>query len=104
MNIEFSNKKLKKQFSNATEIKKAFGEMAKKVSVRYDQMRNSPNLMIFMQIPAADCHQLKGNRTGEWAASISVNHRLIFEIDHDPIPTNEDNSIDTSEVTNIMIT
>ena len=32
MKIEYKNNKLKRQFGNASEIKKAFGEMAKKIS------------------------------------------------------------------------
>ena len=103
MNIEFANNKIQKQLSNASEIKKAFGNMAKKVALRLDDIKASPNLAVLMQIPAANCHALSGDRKGEWALNISPNYRLIFEIANSPIPLKEDNSVDVIKVTNIRI-
>lgn len=104
MKIEYKNNRLSRQLSNASEIKRAFGEMAKKVSTRMSEMIAAPNLSIFIQLPGPKCHALQGERLGEWAVSISPNHRLIFEIDHDPIPLNTDGSIDIRNVTDILIT
>lgn len=103
MKIEYKNNKLKKQFGNASEIKKAFGEMAKKVSTRLSEIAAAPNLAVFIQLPGPKCHALQGERLGEWAVSISPNHRLIFEIDYDPIQLKPDGSIDTTSVTDILI-
>lgn len=103
MEIEYSSNKLKKQLSNASEIKKAFGVNAKRVTARMDDIKASPNLAVLMQLSAANCHPLSGNKKGEWAVNISANHRLIFEIANDPIPTKEDNNIDTIKVTDIRI-
>lgn len=103
MKIEYRKNKLKKQLSNASEIKKAFGVIAKKVSSRLDDIEASPNLAVLIQIPAANCHSLSGDRKGEWAVDISSNYRLIFDIAHDPIPKTEDNSIITLLVTDICI-
>lgn len=103
MEIEYKKNKLKKQMSSASEIKRAFGERARKVSSRLDDILASPNLSTLMQIPAANCHHLKGNRKEEWAVDISVNFRIIFEINHEPLPLKEDNSINTYEVTKICI-
>lgn len=104
MNIEYANNRLRKQLSNASEIKKAFGERAKMVSRRLDQISAAPNLAVLMQLPGAACHALTGNREGEWAVSISGNHRLIFVLDHHPVPKKQDKSIDTIKVTDIIIT
>jgi plasmid maintenance system killer protein len=103
MNIDYGNNRLKKQLSNASEIKKAFGEMAKKISQRLNEMAASPNLAVLIQIPAANCHPLTGNRSGEWAVNISGNHRLIFEINHDPLPIKDDGSVNTLLVTDIRL-
>lgn len=103
MEIEYSSNKLKKQLSNASEIKRAFGVNANRVAARMDDIKASPNLAVLMQLPAANCHPLSGNKKGEWAVNISANHRLIFEIANDPIPIKEDNSIDTIKVTDIRI-
>jgi plasmid maintenance system killer protein len=103
MNVDYKSNKLRKQMGGASEIKKAFGVNAKRVSARMDDIRASPNLAILMQIPAANCHPLTGNRVGEWAVDISANHRLIFVIANDPIPKAADGSIQTVSVTDICI-
>jgi plasmid maintenance system killer protein len=103
MKIEFKNNKIRRQLSTATEIKKSFGANAKKVAARVSEIEASPNLLVLMQIPAANCHQLTGNKKGEWALNISPNHRMIFEISHDPVPVKEDKSINMILVTDIII-
>lgn len=103
MKIEFGKKKLKKQLSDSTELKKNFGLLAKKIRIRLDEIEASPNLAVLMQIPAANCHSLKGDRKDEWAVDISRNDRMIFEILHNPVPITEDGSIDTLQVTDICI-
>jgi plasmid maintenance system killer protein len=104
MEIRFRKNKLQKQMSSASEIKKAFGVMAKKVAARLDEIAASPNLAILMQIPAANCHALIADRKGQWALNISGNFRIIFEIDHDPIPLKDDGSVNTILVTIICVT
>lgn len=103
MKIEYRKNKLKKQLSSASEIKRNFGVNAKRVSSRLDDLFASPNLYVLTQIPAANCHILSGNRKGEWALDISANHRMIFEINHNPLPKNEDGSLDTQSITDICI-
>lgn len=104
MRISYASNKLEKQLSSATEIKKAFGDMAKKVAARLDDIKSAPNLAILLQLPQANCHALKGNRHGEWAVSISGNYRIVFIIGHDPIPVTENELIDTTCITDIIIT
>lgn len=103
MRIEYRKNKLKKQLSDASEIKKSFGVNAKRVASRLDDIEASPNLAVLMQIPAANCHSLSGSRRGEWALDISANYRMIFEIANNPIPITEDGSINTYLVTDICI-
>jgi proteic killer suppression protein len=103
MNVKYRRNKLEKQLSSASEIKKSFGANAKRVSSRMDDIQSSPNLTVLIQIPAARCHQLTGDRRSEWALNVSANDRLIFEISHDPVPLNRDGSINTNLVTDICI-
>lgn len=103
MKIEYKRNKLKKQLSNASEIKKNFGVNAKRLSSRLDDIESSPTLAVLIQIPATNCHPLTGDRNGEWAVDVSGNFRLVFEIDHDPIPKTVDGGIDVQTVTNICI-
>jgi len=103
MEIEYDSSKLRKQLSSATEIKKAYGSMAQKISQRLAEIRASPNLSVLMTIPAAKCHELT-NRGGDWAVAISPNYRIIFKIANKPIPKKEDDGINTIKVTDILIT
>lgn len=102
MNVIYSSK-IKKKLSSPAEIKKAFGTMAKKVQSRLDDIQAAPNLKVLVQIPAANCHPLMGQKQGGWALNISPNHRMIFEINHNPIPRKETGVIDTIAVTDIKI-
>ena len=36
-----------------------------------------------MNLPGYRLHQLKGQRTGQWAVSLSGNWRLVFEFEGD---------------------
>lgn len=103
MEIGYRSNKIRKKLSTATEIKKAFGDNARRVAARLADIESSPNLAVLMKIPAANCHPLTGARKGEWAVNISPNHRLIFELDHDPVPRTADNAVDTILVTDIVI-
>ncbi len=103
MTIRFKSNRLAKQLGGPLDIKKHFGINAKRVNQRMTEMQNAPNLEVLLQIPAANCHALTSDRAGEWAVDISACHRLIFEIDQDPIPSNDDGSVKTILVTNILI-
>jgi plasmid maintenance system killer protein len=103
MEIDYLNNKIKKKLSDATEISKAFGNNAKRISQRLAEIEAAANLAVLMSIPAANCHPLTGNRKGDWALDISKNHRLVFEIKDSPIPSKTDGSINTILVKGIVI-
>ena len=103
MTIEFGSNKLRKTLTDAREMQKAFGKMAQKVNQRMEQLKAAPSLLDMVNYPAARCHQLKGDRKSEWAVDVSVNHRMIFEIDQNPIPVKKDGSVDTLKIINIKI-
>jgi proteic killer suppression protein len=49
------------------------------------------------------CHPLGADRDGEFALDLRGAKRLVFSPDHDPIPTLEDDGIDTTQVTAIVV-
>ncbi|HNP17174.1 MAG TPA: type II toxin-antitoxin system RelE/ParE family toxin [Fulvivirga sp.] len=103
MELEYKSNKLKKQLTQSKEMVKAFGIMAKKVNQRMAELTSADNLSVMSTIPAAHCHQLKGNRKGQIAVTISGNYRLIFIPDHDPVPLLDDGGLDLQSVTAIKI-
>lgn len=60
-----------------------------------DEMRN---------LPAARCHELKGNRAGSLAVRLHGGWRVVFKPDHDPPPQREDGGLEWREITDIRIT
>ncbi|WP_423129819.1 type II toxin-antitoxin system RelE/ParE family toxin [Gaoshiqia sp. Z1-71] len=103
MKIAYKTSKLEKQLTVAKEMQKAFGTMAKKVNQRIKEITASANIEVLKTIPAARCHELKGDKKGQFAVDISGNYRIIFEPDQNPIPVRDDNSIDCIKITDIKI-
>ena len=79
-----------------------YGERAKKLKQRINQLESSDTLLDMSKIPAARLHPLKGNRDNEWAVDILKNWRICFEIGNNPIPKSGD-SVDLSKVSQIHI-
>lgn len=104
MEISYQTKKLEKQLTDHKKMSKAFGVMAKKVNQRLKELSSADTLNVMKFIPAARCHELKGNKKGLLAVDVSGNYRLIFEPDHNPLPEKEeDGGLDWQEVTKIKI-
>jgi plasmid maintenance system killer protein len=101
--ISFKSTKLARSLTDAKEIQKAFGTMAKKVNQRMKEISASANLEVLKSLPAANCHELKGDRKGEFAVDISGNYRIVFVPDHKPVPVKDDSSIDCILITDIKI-
>ena len=49
------------------------------------------------------CHQLGGDRRGQFAVDLWGSYRLIFVPNYDPIPCSKDGGIERSLVTSILI-
>ncbi len=103
MNVDFKTNKLRKILTSAREIQKEYGTVARRVSQRMEQLESSPNLSVLLTIPSANCHTLTGDRKGKWAVDISGNYRLIFEINQNPVPVNDDGFVNAILVTDIRI-
>lgn len=103
MKLTFKNRKLEKQLTDPKEMTKSFGQLAAKLKMRIKNLRDSDNLAMMRNIPAARCHELAGDRRGELAVDVSGNYRLIFEPCHDPVPRKADGGLDWDAVTCIQL-
>ncbi len=104
MKLRFSSRKLEKSVESFSAIKKNYGEWAKQVDQRLDDLEMADCLAVMYTITSAHCHELSGGRAGEFAVSISRNHRIIFVPDHDPVPRKDDGGVDLHLVDSIVIT
>lgn len=56
-----------------------------------------------MKAVPGSCHALTGKRHGQFSISLDGPYRLVFEPDHDLVPTLDDGGIDRTAVTQVMI-
>lgn len=103
MELSFKNNKLERQLTQPKQMAKAFGQLARKIDQRVEDLKAADTLEDMRKISAARCHELSGNRKGELAVDVSSNYRLIFEPNHDPLPEKDDGGLDWNEVTAIRI-
>lgn len=50
-----------------------------------------------------NCHALTGDRKGHFAMNLDGGLRLVFEPDHDPLPSLPDGGLDRKDVTRIRV-
>lgn len=80
-----------------------FGDRTSKIlGRRLDELRAAGNLGEIAKLPAARCHELKGDRAGQLAVDLDHPRRLVFE-PLKPLPLREDGGLDWSKVTAIVV-
>jgi proteic killer suppression protein len=83
-------------------LKKELGSAgAKFLKKRLEQMRDAENLAE-LRLSPGDWHELKADRKGEIACSVSGRVRLIFVPVNNPRPTKLDGGLDWTRVTAVM--
>lgn len=96
--------KLRKTFNSEAELKKAYGaDMARKIAMRMAVLRAAATLSLVPATPPDRCHQLTGDRDGQFAVDLVHPRRLVFQPDHNPLPHRKDGGIDKDKVTAITI-
>lgn len=104
MDIDFRKRKLEKTFNAQTELSKAYGlPMAKAIMKRMAVLKAARNLGRVPTTPPERMHKLGGDRNEQYAVDLVHPKRLVFEINHDPIPRKSDGGVDLDQVTAISI-
>lgn len=104
MQVRFANIKLQKTVSVEKTLNKAFGQlMAKRIKAGLAILGAADNLARVPTVGSIRCHQLSNDRDEQYAIDLVHPQRLIFEIDHNPIPRLPDGGIDKINVTRIVI-
>jgi plasmid maintenance system killer protein len=104
MVVEFGTKKLGKELSDPKAIKRKYGDLAKGIITRLADLEAVETLAEMHTLPAAQCHELTGDRAGYFAVKVSPNYRLIFLPYQQPPPKLEDGGIDLWAIQAIVIT
>jgi proteic killer suppression protein len=104
MEISFRKRKLEKIFNDEQRLVREYGrENADKIIDRMFALKEASNLDEIPTDKPYRCHQLDGDRKGEFAVDLKHPFRLVFEPDHDPVPLKDDGGIDKEAVTDIVI-
>lgn len=101
MEIIFGDSKLQKLCEQQAVAQKQLGQAgARKLRSRLADLAAAGSVR---ELVAGRPHPLKGDRAGQFAVDLEGAKRLVFKPANDPIPCNEDGSIDWSKVTRVCI-
>lgn len=81
MELSFKGK-LGRQLANPEAMQKAFGkDRARSLRLRIVVLRNAVSLADVPSEPPDRCHELSGDRAGQFSVRLTANWRLVFEPD-----------------------
>lgn len=104
MEIKFRNTKLQKIFESEANLKRKYGaRRAIIIASHMNVIESLPSLATIPTVRPIRCHQLREDRDEQFAIDIVHPYRLVFKVDHDPIPRDEFGGIDRGRVTVIKI-
>ena len=104
MEISFQNRRLERRFNSERELRRQYGtRMARAISARVLVLASADSLAMIPNVPPERLHLLEGQRPNQFAVDLIHPYRIVFDIDHDPIPRKDDGGIDLTRVTAITI-
>lgn len=104
MILYFRTKQLQKVCSNSREALKKHGEkLARKLQQRLMELQAATSMSCISKVPPARCHELGGNRKGQFSVDLVHPYRLLFIPANDPLPRLPDGGLDWSNITEIEI-
>lgn len=101
MDFSFATGRLQKELSDEKSMRRAYGERTRALQNRLTVLAAAEKLSDVPRGSPDWLEQLKGDRDEQFSVVMTRNWRLIFEVDHDPIPRLKDGGIDLDRVTAI---
>ena len=82
MIINFKTRKLEKCYTTHRKAVQAFGDqVARKYIQRINLIQATADIVELQGLPAIRCHQLTGDRAGQYAINLTGFYRLIFTME-----------------------
>lgn len=105
VDVTFASKKLQKICASPNALIRIYGvACAQSIQQRLMVLRSAESLATFTPYgPPERCHELTGNRKGQWAMDLYKGNRLVFRCRNHPIPQRADGGIAWQGVTAIEI-
>ena len=80
LKINYKSNSLGRVCTNYSVAQRKYGErMARLIHQRVDELHASDSIEMLVQYSIGRCHQLEGDRKGEYAMDLVHPYRLIFE-------------------------
>ena len=103
MDVLFASDKLHRALSTQRVLQADWGqEGAKKITLRLQQLAAAPTLADMRNLPGR-CHELTGDRAGQFAVDVHKGYRLVFRPTAEPPPRKPDGGIDWAQVDSITV-
>ncbi len=77
--------------------------MARRLQQRLMELNAADTLADISHLPPARCHELTGDRAGQYSVDLAHPYRLIFISDHEPVPEKPDGGLDKAKVTKVLV-
>lgn len=104
MEITFRSRRLQRLCADPKAAAREWGPVvARKLAERLNLLLRADCLRTVQQVPHARCHQLTGDRAGQFAITVHGPMRIVFVVAQDPIPRLSDGGIDLAQVTAITV-
>jgi toxin HigB-1 len=101
MYIEFLSPQLRELCTSERQAVRELGQPgAKKLFARLADLRAANHVG---ELVAGKPHPLRYDRSGQFAVSLEGAKRLVFRSTNDPVPLNDDGSVDWKRVTRVCI-
>lgn len=73
---------MRRQYEDYREAEKDYGtQVARRYIERVNIIKQARDIEELKRLPGLRCHELKGNRYGQWAVNLTGFHRLIFTLE-----------------------
>jgi proteic killer suppression protein len=102
IDVEWSNRKLHRATRKDRDGQRLLGERWAPFKRRLRTLEVADCLEDVLPAPGG-FHPLTADKTGEWAAALSRNWRLVFEPADEPVPTLNDGGLDARNVRRVRI-
>ena len=106
MEIAFNNKKLEKESNDDVLLVRKHGKKRARLIMRRLTQLRAANCLSDLGPPyqgQGRCHELHGNRKGQFSIDLDHPYRLLFQPGHNPVPQREEGGIDWLQITVIEI-
>jgi toxin HigB-1 len=104
MDLSFATRRLERELADERAMKRAYGARSRALQNRLSVLAVAQKPSGVPRGPPDWLEQLTGDRDEQFSVVLTKNWRLIFAVDHDPIPRRDDGGIDLDRVAAIKIT